>query len=201
LAGGEATAPRKNGGHRPESVASEAHSEERSATPQSAKPDTEAQRLVLAMRAGKTQELDALHSFIKANPDKADEVDAAISSHLAGSMQLYVRRMLEARRTRDNPSPARVAGSPRTSPRPDSLPVINGPAGRALPRKSLAPRPSTIALDKTAPIDDQLAHFKNVFARSAVSASQSPVMDRASNGHGGAPLRERAAPNADSSID
>jgi cytoskeleton-associated protein 5 len=181
--------------------------------PPPAAAESEVEKLVKGLNKGDSAQLDILHTFIKAHPSKMDEIEQAITRFLPQAMALYVRRMLEARRTQDHPSPARPAGSPRTSPRLESFPTsvgtgINGPAGRALPRKSIAPRQSTMALDKTAPIDDQLAHLKTVFARTAAGnladGDREREKERAYGGScrvGAEPLRERAAPNSDSSVD
>lgn len=59
--------------------------------------------------------------------------------------------------------------------RPASLPV---PPAAAAPVKR-GPRPSSLAVDKSAPAEDQLAALKNVFARAGMGASQ-----------GGEPLSE-----------
>ena len=73
------------------------------------------------------------------------------------------------------------------SPRPESVPA------RAAPRKSLGPRPSSLAtVDKSAPIDAQIAHFKNMFSRSSEyvsGGSQSPEAARTESARNG-PLSE-----------
>ncbi len=61
----------------------------------------------------------------------------------------------------------------------------------------MAPRPSSLAVDAALPADEQLAAYKGVFARAmALSSGQGPEERIV-----GEPLRERAVPNADSSID
>jgi len=75
------------------------------------------------------------------------------------------------------PAPSRNAISPLRSPamnRPASLPVP--PAAAPVKR---GPRPSSLAVDKSAPVEDQFAALKNVFARAGLGASQ-----------GGEPLSE-----------
>ena len=105
--------------------------------------------------------------FIKAHPEQEAPVQNAITAQLSGPVQIYVRRMLELRKSGENPSPSRPDQT--ASPvRPQSL------SPKPLPRKSYAPRPSSVAVDKAAPIDDQLAHFKNIFARASHSHEGSP---------------------------
>lgn len=48
------------------------------------------------------QALDQLYSYIKANPDKEGEVWVAVST-LSTAVQTYVRRMMETRKSADQP--------------------------------------------------------------------------------------------------
>lgn len=68
------------------------------------------------------------------------------------------------------PSRPEPLASPLPSPaaRPEAF------APRAAARKSIGPRPSSLAVDRTAPVDDQIAHFKNLFNKGVLSVSQGP---------------------------
>lgn len=106
--------------------------------------------------------------------------------------------MVETRKAADNPcestcspyvqplsvanveAPPRGVASPLRSPavsRPSSLPA---PPALVQPPLKRGPRPSSLAVDKSAPPEDQLAALKNVFARANMGASQG----------GGEPLSE-----------
>lgn len=62
--------------------------------------------------------------------------------------------------------------SPQHSPRPESMPAALKPLP-AVARKSLGPRRSSLAInvDKNAPLDDQLAQYKNLFRAQALDSS------------------------------
>ncbi|WVR09378.1 hypothetical protein IAU60_006445 [Kwoniella sp. DSM 27419] len=171
---------------RPESAAS------RSA-PVQERPETEAERLVKALRnENQARSLDGLYAYIKSGPEAEAEVNAAIVAHLTPTFQTYVRRAIDQRKASDNPSPARPDhASPVRSPtRPESTHQAMQPIPTGGPRKSInGPRPSSIALnvDKNAPLDDQLAHFKNVFRSQALNntsreGSASPPAQKGGNG-------------------
>ena len=49
------------------------------------------------------QQLDILYQYMKANPDKCADVEAAISAQLTPTIQTYVHRMLDKRKQDDNP--------------------------------------------------------------------------------------------------
>nr|XP_031863914.1 uncharacterized protein CI109_000558 [Kwoniella shandongensis]KAA5530986.1 hypothetical protein CI109_000558 [Kwoniella shandongensis] len=137
--------------------------------------ETAVERMVKNLRSGnQTERLDGFYAFIKANPDKEAEINAALSSHLTPTFQTYVRRMLEQRKNNENPSPSRAehSASPMRSPRPQSTSAALKPIP-AMPRKSLGPRPSSLAMnvDKNAPLDDQLAQYKNLFRTQALTNS------------------------------
>ncbi|OCF32654.1 microtubule Associated protein [Kwoniella heveanensis BCC8398] len=136
------------------------------------KEETEAERLVKNLRSeNQAKSLDGIYAFIKSRADAEAEVDAAIVAHLTPTFQTYVRRMIDQRKNSDNPSPIRGDHpSPVRSPaRPESMP----PSLKPIPntRKSLGPRPSSIAInvDRNAPLDDQLAQYKNLFRTQALS--------------------------------
>lgn len=142
--------------------------------------------------------------FVKANPDQAAPVQKAITAQLSGPVQIYVRRMLEQRQAGDNPcksmrhssesepaehhrisAPSRAELS-KSPTRPQSY------SSKPLPRKSHthAPRPSSVAVDKAAPLDAQLSHYKNIFAKASQSYEGSPN-GKIGNGNGnGEPLSE-----------
>ncbi|KAK8854575.1 hypothetical protein IAR55_003314 [Kwoniella newhampshirensis] len=137
--------------------------------------ETVVERMVKNLRSGnQTERLDGFYAFIKANPDKEGEINAALSSHLTPTFQTYVRRMLEQRKNNENPSPSRAehSASPMRSPRSESMPAALKPLP-TMPRKSIGPRPSSLALnvDKNAPLDDQLAQYKNLFRTQALTNS------------------------------
>ncbi|WVQ95173.1 hypothetical protein IAU59_002267 [Kwoniella sp. CBS 9459] len=136
------------------------------------KEETEAERLVKNLRSeNQAKSLDGIYAFIKSRADAEAEVDAAIVAHLTPTFQTYVRRMIDQRKNSDNPSPVRGDHpSPVRSPaRPESMPPSLKPITN--PRKSLGPRPSSIAInvDRNAPLDDQLAQYKNLFRTQALS--------------------------------
>ena len=96
----------------------------------------------------------------------------------------FAHPMLFGFTTHIAPSRAENAVSPIKSPiRPISL------HSKSLPRKSLAPRPSSIAMDKAAPIDDRITHLKTFFHTISHSRGASPDGNGNINGNGG-PLRE-----------
>ncbi|ORY29668.1 armadillo-type protein [Naematelia encephala] len=196
---------------RPSSTISRTTSDEANVSPP-AKPETEAEKLVRTLRTGnQIENLDALYTYIKSHPEQEAEVQAAISRTLSGPVALYVRRAIETRKAEENPSPARPEGtaSPIRSPSRGESMVTSagvGPAARALPRKSLGPRPSSIAVDRTKPIDDQLAHFKNFFAQNALKTSQngnttSPNGSPSIGDRAPEPLKERMVQERDLGVD
>ncbi|WRT68653.1 uncharacterized protein IL334_005632 [Kwoniella shivajii] len=141
------------------------------------KEETEAERLVKNLRSeNQAKSLDGLYAFIKSRPDAEDEVNAAIAAHLTPTFQTYCRRMIDQRKNSDNPSPARqgVTSPIRSPSRPESMPPSLKPIPtNPNPRKSIGPRPSSLALnvDKSAPLDDQLAQYKNLFRNQALNNS------------------------------
>lgn len=178
--------------------------------PQAAsQPITEGERLVRILKAGVNQQetLNSIYTYCRGNPTREAEVQAAISAHLKDTLQMYVLRALQSRKEADKESGAGPTGPPAArggalSPRrPESgiSGVTRLPSASAGQRKSLAPRQSTVAVDKSAPINDQLAQYKNWFA--TIGSSQTSNGGAGGAGRGEEPLRERAAPNADSSID
>jgi cytoskeleton-associated protein 5 len=152
-----------------------------------------------------------------------------LSAKLSAPVQTYVRRMLEQRRAEDHPceltrrlhrslqhhgvilillAPSRHdTASPIRSPaRPDSVPA------RAMARKSFGPRPSSVAIDKSAPVDEQISHIKNIFSRGGAGsgsgsgsgmgsfeASASPP-GQGQNSHG-RPLSEISPPGQNLDVD
>lgn len=105
---------------------------------------------------------------------------------------------METRKTADNPCEFMIPISPllveysktdictapsRTTVSPLKSPAVNRPASLPVPPAALpvkrGPRPSSLAVDKSAPVEDQFAALKNVFARAGLGASQ-----------GGEPLSE-----------
>lgn len=170
--------PFNEGADRPMSAASEqaSGSTERSsfASPAMVEEDTEIEKMIKNLRSGnQTERLDNLYAFMKANPDKEGEVTAALAAHMTPTFQTYVRRMLELRKNNENPSPSREQPtSPQHSPRPESMPAALKPLP-AVARKSLGPRRSSLAInvDKNAPLDDQLAQYKNLFRAQALDSS------------------------------
>ncbi|WVF67597.1 hypothetical protein IAT40_002355 [Kwoniella sp. CBS 6097] len=174
------------------------------------KEETEAERLVKNLRSeNQAKSLDGIYAFIKSRADAEAEVDAAIVAHLTPTFQTYVRRMIDQRKNSDNPSPVRGDhASPVRSPaRPESMPPSLKPIPN--PRKSLGPRPSSIAInvDRNAPLDDQLAQYKNLFRTQALSnttregsgspdskASSSTRLSRDGNGDGEVFVGDAAVP-------
>ncbi|WVQ79695.1 hypothetical protein IAT38_001795 [Cryptococcus sp. DSM 104549] len=161
------------------------------------KEDTEVEKMIKNIRTGnQTERLDGLYAYIKANPDKEAEVYAALAAHMTPTFQTYVRRMLESRKNNEHSSPTRAeqSTSPTRSPtRPESMPAALKPLP-AMARKSVGPRPSSLAVnvDRNAPLDDQLAQYKNLFRNQALtnstrSGSGSPARDE---GRSGEPLGE-----------
>jgi hypothetical protein len=55
-------------------------------------------------------------------------------------------------------------------------------------RKSFGPRPTSLAVDKSAPVDEQISHIKNIFNRGSAAAH-----DAQGPGHG-EPLSEIKPP-------
>ena len=159
-------------------------------------PVSEAEALIKGLGShNQKSQLDKVHAYITANPDKEVEVQKAISAHLSDAVQIYVRRALEQRKAAASPPAARETVSPNRSPgRPVTM-----PATKPAPRRSLAagPRPSSVAVDKSAPIDDQLSAYKALFNR-GLGTSQSG----SAGGSPGEPLREIDQPQGlDTSID
>ncbi|EIW68411.1 hypothetical protein TREMEDRAFT_71988 [Tremella mesenterica DSM 1558] len=148
---------------------------------------SEAEMLVKGLGFHNQQsQLDKLHDFITANPEKEPEVQKAISAHLSGTVQIYIRRALEQRRQSQSPIHETVSPVRSPNPTPSTLPAK--PARRSL---APGPRPSSVAVDKSAPIDDQLSAYKALFNRGQnVSGSGSE------GGHGspGEPLSEILPP-------
>ncbi|KAK4685920.1 cytoskeleton-associated protein 5, partial [Tremellales sp. Uapishka_1] len=156
-------------GHSPPVTATEEVIEVEEVAPP--KEQSEAERLVRNLRTGdQHQQLDALHAYITEHPEKETEVQAVISAQLSLAVQTYVRRMLESRKNKDNASPSRTEPPPAS---PLRSPSRHSTQEKPTPRRSLAPRPSSLAVDKSAPVDEQLAHVKLIFARGALSASTS----------------------------
>lgn len=212
---------------RPRSAASISSATQRvapsSTTASAPRIESEAERLVRAVKTGAAGQdrLDAIYAYLRGNSAREAEIQAAVGSLLTDTLQRYVLRMIDQRKADENGGASGASangggaagvsragvgaglGSPPAR-RPEGVSGVSRiPSSSATAaRRSLAPRQSTLPpLDKSAPIDDQLAQLKHVFARGgAIGSSQSGGIAGAV-GRGEEPLRERAAPNADSSVD
>ena len=127
-----------------------------------------------------------MYKYSKEHPEDEEEIQSTVTSVLGATVGTFIRRAIEQRKNAENPckhgfvmyltsAPSLRDGralSPMKSPsRPESVPH------RVAARKSLGPRPSSLAVvDKSAPIDAQLAQYKNVFSRSSgyLTGSNSP---------------------------
>ncbi|WVQ71997.1 hypothetical protein IAR50_001541 [Cryptococcus sp. DSM 104548] len=189
--------PSNTGSERPLSAASHQTAGDVEPSAPEAKEDTEIEKMIKDLRSGnQTQRLDNLYAFTKANPDKEGEINAALAAHMTPTFQTYVRRMLELRKNNENPSPIREGPSSPRSPRPESMPASLKPLP-TMSRKSVGPRPSSLALnvDRSAPLDAQLAQYKNLFRNQALenstrSGSGSPAKENEHLGSAGEPEEE-----------
>ncbi|KAL1407788.1 hypothetical protein Q8F55_007223 [Vanrija albida] len=149
---------------------------------------SEAERLVrrLTDTRDSEQRLNELHAFMKSSPENEAEARAAVASILNPAAQTFVWRAIDRRSGEGaEPRSPTVAAAPVPPASPTRSPVreltspplsnassVSGPSRRT----SLAPRPSSMAgYDKNAPVDDQLAQLKAVFARTSRTSGSSPT--------------------------
>lgn len=192
---------RSNGHERPLSTASA--STQRSSmgppdhplpTPQSRSPTRElsdAERLVrrLTDPRDSEQRLNELYAFMKSSPENEAEARAAISSILTSAAQTFVWRAID-RRTGDDEPKSPPPQSPLRSPVRD---IQSPPLGAPLRRPSLHQRPSSM-IDRSQPVDDQLAQLKAVFGR-ATSRTSGGTPSRGSPS--GRPMSEISSPSGE----
>ncbi len=149
---------------------------------------SEAERLVrrLTDPRDSEQRLNELHAFMKASDSNETEARAAIASILNPAAQTFVWRALDRRSEAAeprSPPPTSPVKSVRDLPSPPlagtGLPGglgsrrisgLSGPSGAssgtssATSSTSTGPRPASM-IDRSAPVDDQLAQLKAVFGR------------------------------------
>lgn len=191
---GSASHRRSNGHERPLSTAS-ASTQRSSMGPDAApaQPNksptrdlSDAERLVrrLTDPRDSEQRLNELYAFMKSSPENEAEARAAISSILTSAAQTFVWRAIDRRTGDDEPKSPSVT-SPMRSPVSDMQSPPLGPR-----RPSMGLRPSSM-IDRTQPVDDQLAQLKAVFGR-ASSRTSGGTTPRDSPGR---PMSEISSPS------
>ncbi|TXT09213.1 hypothetical protein VHUM_02687 [Vanrija humicola] len=171
---------------------------------------SEAERLVrrLTDTRDSEQRLNELHAFMKSSPENEAEARAAVASILNPAAQTFVWRAIDRRSGEGaeprsptvasaNVQPSSPIRSPvreLTSPPLSNASSVSGPSRRT----SLAPRPSSMAgYDKNAPVDDQLAQLKAVFARTSRTSGSSPTTRPLSDHERVSPTPERPLSDSD----
>lgn len=169
---------RSNGHERPVSISTPRSSvvPEQSVSTPSKSPTrdlSDAERLVrrLTDPRDSEQRLNELYAFMKSSPENEAEARTAISSILTSAAQTFVWRAIDRRTGDDEPKSPPPSHSPIRSPIRDlQSPPLSGLASSGSRRPSMGPRPSSM-IDRTQPVDDQLAQLKAVFGRASSRTS------------------------------